>query len=158
MKKNRGFTLIELIIVIVLLGIISVIATKMLAQGFNAYLTGKNILNADWQGRLAMERMVRDIRAIRSPTAGITTATATQLAFTDTNGTDIVYQVSGSNLMRNSQVLADGVQSITFSYFNQNGATTGVLSAIDYITIILNITQNNTTFSLTTSVNARNVS
>lgn len=156
MKKYSGFTLIELVIVIVILGIIAVASSQMLNTGLNAYITGKNIIDAGQQARLGIERMVRDIHAVRS-SSDISSATASQFAFTDTSGNSITYSLSGSSLMRNSQVLADGISNLALTYFDLNGASTSTPANIRYITISLTITQGNTNFSVATSVYPRNL-
>lgn len=156
-RKICGFTLIEVVIVIVLSGIIAAVASKMLAQGFSAYLAGKNITDADWQGRVAVERMTRDLRAIPS-ISSISAANATQLTYTDSDGNTVNYQLSGSTLTLNDQALANGVNSFTFSYFDSNGASTETLSTIRYIRIAMNITQTDNNYSLTTAVYPRNLS
>lgn len=155
-KSTRGFTLIELIIVITLSGILMAVVTTILATGFSAYMTGKNILDADAQGRLGIERMVRDIRTISSPTS-IATASSSQLVFTDFGGTSITYQLSGTTLQRNSNALADGVQSLTFNYYDKDGNTTATTSLIRYIAISLNVTQGNTNYTLSTAVYPRDL-
>jgi len=150
-KKTRGFTLIEMVLVIILLGIIGAIASKITMQGLNGYLNSEYITNANWQGRIALARITRDLHSIRSSN-DITTATSSQLSFTTSSGTAITYQLTGSSLMRGSQIMADGVQSLTFNYFNSTGTTTSTLSAIHYIQINLNITQNNANYTLTMAV------
>jgi prepilin-type N-terminal cleavage/methylation domain-containing protein len=156
MKKNAGFSLIEIVMVIIIIGIIAAIASRILMQGVSAYLTNINIINSDWQGRIALERMVRDIRAIRSPT-DITTASASTLAFTNTSGTSISYTLSGSTITLNGNVLADGIASLTFTYYDSSNAITATPSAIRYILISINVTQNNTNLTLNTSVYPRNL-
>lgn len=155
-KKKLGFTLLEFILVIIVLSIIAVVSSQMLAQGLNGFLTSKNVIEADWQGRLALERMGRDIRAIRS-SASITTAASNQLVFTDTNNNSVTYQLSGTNLTRNTQTLADGIQTLTLAYTDSSGATTAVLANIRYIQITLNITKNNSNYTITTALSIRNV-
>lgn len=155
-KISSGFTLIESLMVIILIGIIAVVSSQILSNGFSAYLTGQNITDADWQGRLSMERMEEDIRAVRSP-SDISTATAGQLIFTDSSGTSITYQLSGSSLMRNSQILADGLSGLTFSYFDKNGVSTATLTAIRYISYTLNVTQKGVNFNLATTIYPRNL-
>lgn len=159
MRRNQqsGFTLVELIMVIIITGLITAAVSQIIAQGFNAYLSGKNATEADWQGRVAMERMARDLRMIQSPSS-ITTATSNQIVYTDTTGTSITYQLSGTTLQRNSQTLATGINSLTLSYFDKTGTSTGTLTAIRYITISLNITQSNANYTLTTSIYPRNLS
>ena len=153
---QRGFTLVEFIIVIVLMGIISAIASVTLSQGFHSFFASQNVIDADWQARYALERMSREIRIVRS-LSDITTASSAQFSFNDINGNAITYNLSGTSLMRNTQILADGVQSVTFTYFDKTGASTAILANIRYITISLNITLNNTNFTISTSVNTRDL-
>lgn len=155
MDKVKGFTLIEVVITIVILSIIAAISSRVLAAGFNAYLINQNITNADTQARLAFGRMTRDIHAINS-SSSITTATATQLAFTNINNTSITYQLSGSQLTYNSQILADGITSLAFTYFDSSGASTSVLSAIRYITVTLGLNQGGVNYTMRTTINTMN--
>jgi prepilin-type N-terminal cleavage/methylation domain-containing protein len=156
MMKARGFTLIEFVMVIAITGIIISIINATLNQGFLAYLASKNLIDADWQGRLALARMSRDLHGVRSA-SDISTATASSIVFTNASGTTETYQVSGTTLTLNGQTLANGVQSFSLSYYNQTGASTGTPSAIRYVTVNLTISLNNTHFNLTTSVNLRNL-
>jgi prepilin-type N-terminal cleavage/methylation domain-containing protein len=163
MQKNRrlsGFTLIELVVVIMLIGILLSGSTNLLNQGFKSFFTGKDIINANWQGSIALERLARDLRSVRSNT-DITAAAANSITFIDIDGNTITYQVSGGKLQRNTQYLADGVQSITFAYYT--GATTPSLLtplpltaslrlSIRYIKITLNMSYNNLTFPIITAV------
>lgn len=153
MRKIHGFTLIELVMVILLFSIISVVAATLIAQSFNGYLTSKNIVDANWQARLAFERMTLDVRQAQS----ISTASASQLTFTDTSNNTITYQLSGSNLTRNGNILADGIQTLIFSYYASDGSTTSTPAAIRYIQYSLTITKNNTNYVATTAVNPRNL-
>jgi len=60
--NNHGYTLIEIIIVIVILGVIGAFTFQMVAAGVQAFKKSsarKDILD---QGRLALERMVRELR------------------------------------------------------------------------------------------------
>jgi prepilin-type N-terminal cleavage/methylation domain-containing protein len=160
MQTQNGFTLIEFIIVIMLVSIIASVSSTLLSQGFTGYSNNKNINNADWQARTAIERMQRDLRAIRSPIA-IVTATATQLVFVNYQGNTISYFLDNNSLMRQTnnnpmQVLADGVQSLTFNYLDSNGAATSTPNDICYISINLNIVLNKTKYTIATAVYPRN--
>jgi len=60
--NNHGYTLIEMVIVIVILGIIGAFTFQMVAAGVQAFKKSsarKDLLD---QGRLALERMVRELR------------------------------------------------------------------------------------------------
>jgi prepilin-type N-terminal cleavage/methylation domain-containing protein len=59
---NRGYTLIEIIIVIVILGIIGGFTFQMVGAGVQAFKKSSGRKDLYDQGRLALERMVRELR------------------------------------------------------------------------------------------------
>ena len=142
MQKCRGFTLLELVIVVVITGIIAASSSTLLMQGFSGYFTGRDIINASEQGSVALERMTREIRLVAS-SASITTATASQFSFTDVNANTISYSLSGSQLIRTynsvSYPLADNIGGLTFTYYTSAGAVTTTIANIRYVVITLNI-------------------
>lgn len=154
--QQSGFTMIELILVIVLLAIIGTTAAMILNEGLFSYITAKNVTDAEWQGRVGVDRMLRDIRAVRS-SGDISTASASQFIFTDITGTSVTYQLTGSSLMRNSQVLADGVQSLTFTYTDKSGASTSTINAIRYVTFSVTVTQKGANYNVVSSVYLRDL-
>lgn len=161
LKQYQGFTLIEIVIVILILGIIIGMSSSLLSQGLASFSAGENIANASWQGQLAIERLSQDIRLIRSNT-DVTTLGANNFAFTDVDGNTISYALSGTSLNLtqngNAETLADGVQSLAFNYFDKNGAVTATTTLVRYIQITLNITKNNVNYSITTAIYPRNLS
>lgn len=65
MKPARGFTLLELTIVIVLIGILAAFLAPVLTTAVNSYnITGRNV-DAINKARYAMDRLAREIRAMR---------------------------------------------------------------------------------------------
>ena len=155
LKKHAGFTLLELVMVILILGIIASMSFQLLFQSISGYFTSVNTTDANWQGQTAIQTMSRIIRAIRSPN-DIQVATSSQLTFVNMNGNTISYALTGNSIVQtrnnNNQVLADGISNLTFSYFDKNGATTATLANIAYIKITINVTQKNTNFYITTAV------
>ena len=70
---SKGFTLIEIIVVIVILSIVSGITIKFLIDSLKIYTMTVNQKTLYDEGKLALERMCRDIRDARSittPAAG----------------------------------------------------------------------------------------
>jgi prepilin-type N-terminal cleavage/methylation domain-containing protein len=103
LKSQKGFTLIEIIIVIVILSIVSAITIKFLTDGLRIYTMTVYQKTLFDEGKLALERMCRDIRDARS----ITGTTATSITFIRTHATGsgqdtanetITYRLIGSNL------------------------------------------------------------
>jgi len=136
-NRYHGFTLIEMVMVIVLTGIIAALGSKMLVAGFTSYQTSRDLIQAQWQGTIALERLSRDLRTIRSATiADLTLTPATQITFTDTNANVISYTLSGTTLMRNGQPLADGITSLAFSYIASDGKTTAATAAQTHYVVV----------------------
>lgn len=95
-RHSGGFTLVELIISIVLIGILAAVGSSMIVDSFST----SRMVNADTasagQARYAMERLAREIREVKyyqasNSTTGnycISTMTETQMVFTkDPSGT-----------------------------------------------------------------------
>ena len=82
-NSSKGFTLIEIIVVIIILSIVSAISIKFLADSLRIYTMTVNQKTLFDEGKLALERMCRDIRDGRT----IITTTASSIAFTRTHAT-----------------------------------------------------------------------
>lgn len=142
-KSQRGFTLIEIIVVIVILSIVSAISIKFLADSLRIYTMTVNQKTLLDEGKLSLERMCRDIRDAKA----ITASTASSITFTRTHATNptagdsadesIRFDLSGTTLRKvknaggapeNPIVMADNVNTFT--------VTRG---ADDEITLALNL-------------------
>jgi prepilin-type N-terminal cleavage/methylation domain-containing protein len=162
MKQLKGFTLLEMVLVIAVLSIISVMASKPLTQGYQTYLSSTNAIKSDWQARYALERMVRELRST-STAGGITTATSSSITFTDINLHSITYALSGTSLVRtdsqglnSAQILADGIKTLTFIYYDSAGSVISTpiaspITTVKYVKITLQVTLNGSNFSATTT-------
>lgn len=156
-KKVNGFTLLEMVIAIVIAAIVMTGASYLLVQGFRGYYLGRDAIATDWQARIAMERMTRDMRAIRS-TNDIATAGTSVFTFNDVSGNNITYQLSGTQLVRilnstTTNVLATNVTSLSFTYYDVNGIalTSLPLSSanrklVRYIVPLLQVTYSKSSF------------
>lgn len=142
LRQETGVTLIELVVVIVLLGIIFGIGAMILRGSFPTYFAERDIAAADGQAQLALARMTREIRTIRSNASTDLSPGASVLSFTNTAGTTIQYQYnSGSQTLERvenggtAQTLADHVTSLTFSYWQSDGKTPATSAAnVYYVT------------------------
>jgi prepilin-type N-terminal cleavage/methylation domain-containing protein len=168
LSRAYGYTMMELIIVITILGLLAAGSMQLIFQGYQAYSTGKQASDANWQGLIALSRMGREIHLIASPNSIDSASTASTLTFTDNSNTTITYSLSGTNLQRAegataAQNLADGISSMTLNYYDSSGTavtpplTTTTAATIDYVQITLVILKNNASYTLQTTINARNL-
>jgi prepilin-type N-terminal cleavage/methylation domain-containing protein len=160
MSRNheRGSTLVELIITIIVVGIIAGIIGMLMLQGIRAFMAQDTKASITSQGRLAVERMVRDIRTIRSRTgADIPIKTATTLSFVDTSGSAIVYTAGAGSVTRNGVALASpNATGLMFTYFQQNGTPALVATDVWVIQIDLTFAGTNESQDFRVRVHPRN--
>jgi prepilin-type N-terminal cleavage/methylation domain-containing protein len=104
-KLQRGFTLIEIIIVIVILSIVSVVTINFLVNSLRTYSMMVNQKTLLDEGKLALERMCRDIRNAQSIAAPAAGGSGSQIIFTRTDATvqdiageTITFRLTGSTL------------------------------------------------------------
>ena len=154
--QERGFSLIEMILVIVIVGIIATVGAQLMGTGFQLYFTGRDTLDVDAQARLALERMTRELRAVR-PATGLTMVPATEVTFTDVDGTAVRYYISAGDLLRNTQVLAGGVSGLNFVYTDNGGAVTAIPAQVRYISFQFTATQGGMSSTYRATVSPRNI-
>ena len=159
-----GFTLIEIIMAIVVVGALAGGVMVFVTQGVDIwnFVTFRNDESA--QARLALDRMVKEIRQVYDK-ASVTTASADDFNFVSyyNNTTyNVEFVKSGSNLMRNSDVLCDNVSSLQFQYYDINNnllSTPLVLpdeTDIRRIKITLTVTSGDQSITLKSQVYPRN--
>lgn len=156
--RIRGFSLIELIVVIVVLGTVASMGAIVVRDGMLGYLLGREITSADWQGRLALERITRELRDVAAPNySGIaaTSCDASTFAFSSIDGTQISYTQSATTLLRNGQALADNVTGLRFYCLQSNVQATVTASSVYYITVSMVISTANTNATYRDTVKPR---
>ena len=199
MQTVRGFSLIELVITTVVMGIMAMALSPLLLSRLNAYnSTLGNVIVLD-KLRYATERIAREIRGVQyasstttpstncsdSPTTTdhycITAMTPTNFQFrrsyTDTGGNDTwrtdTINATGSTVTLaysdiNSgaaQVLTDELSSLSFSYLQEDGATTATLAGntnclvtntcVSSVEITLTLSHNGNPYTQHTSIGIR---
>jgi prepilin-type N-terminal cleavage/methylation domain-containing protein len=133
-NDSKGFTLIEIIIVMVILSIVSAITIKFLVDSLKIYTMTVNQKTLFDEGKLALERICRDIRdaqSIITPNAGFSGSTIritrTHATALDSAGADVRYRLTGSTLERwispNAYAIASNVSTFTVSRAASNEIT-----------------------------------
>jgi prepilin-type N-terminal cleavage/methylation domain-containing protein len=140
MTHEKGFTLVELIVTIVLVGIIGTFTTLFMYTGLNGYLRAKDTAEGALKAQIAIDRIsleLRDINQIEAFTANNTIdyfSTALpgdrQIIF-DANAKTISLDVDGD--INTLNILLDEVSSFTMTanYVNLNNSVGNEVAAID---------------------------
>jgi len=159
--RQLGFTLVELVVVIVVLGIIASMGAVVLRDGMLGYLRGREITSADWQGRLALERITRELRDVAPSSGGTvnianTSCNSSTFAFSDIEAAPISYTQSTTTLLRNGQPLADNVTGLRFYCLQSDGQTYSTIpSAVYYVTISMVVSTPNSSSAYRSTVRPR---
>jgi len=155
MNNNKGFTLIEMIMVITLLGIVAAIIAIPLLQGARGWFDATTREGITQSGRIGIERMTREIRntARKSDnTPCISAALATSFTFSDMSGdltacNTITFSWAGAGnpIIRGADTLADNVNSLSILYYDSNNNITGTLANIRRLSIEITSTKGSET-------------
>jgi MSHA biogenesis protein MshO len=153
--RSNGFTLIELSIVIVVVGILAAASTPLLVNSFRAYETTQTNLATLTMLRYATERMAREIRDVQyTGGAYAIVMGANTLTFTknDAAGTVVTingaapplatlqYSIPAMAATLTGQVAANGLQ---FLYFDINNVATASTANVAYVDVDLTLTDPN---------------
>lgn len=156
-RHQRGFTLVELVAVIVVLGIVASMGAIVMRDGMLGYLRGQEITRADWQGRLALERITRELRDVAAPNySNIASCGTTAFAFSDITATAINYTQSGNTLLRNGLPLASNVSGLRFYCLQSDVQATTTLANVYYVTVSMVVSTANTSATYRDTVKPRN--
>lgn len=144
LRGKRGFTLIELIISIVLIGLLAAVGTTMISDSFDTTYLVNSSQSSTGRARYAMERLEREIREGKT----VTPTSATVMTVTNSNGANVVIAssggaltVGGATLIANEVVAnPDSPVSPLFKYLEGDGTTVTALAAnVRYVQIYLTV-------------------
>jgi len=166
---EKGFTLIEVIVTMILVGITAALAGMWIVSVANGYIFAKMNASTTQKAQLAMTRLVKEFSAI----SAITAATADSITYTRNNSTlgsltgQIVSKIGGDLKLNTANTLTDSVNTFVLSYCDDIITTSGTpsqtcgaswSSTSRIIVITLTITgANNTTSTFTQRVTPRNL-
>jgi prepilin-type N-terminal cleavage/methylation domain-containing protein len=157
-KLRRGFTLVEVTMTVLILGIISASVVPIVFTAGDAYANASNVRRTAEKTAYAMERIVRTLRDTPAGTArgtvDITTANPSQVRFGSGKGIEL----TGTTLYERAtdgtlSPLCDQVTTFTLQYLGNDGVTS--TSASPSATQRFNITIVCNGFELRTSALAR---
>jgi len=118
-KNQKGFSLIEMMVVVVILGLIVLGLVTFFTGGTKSWVAGQYQLAAQRNARQAMDRMVREIREASDIIANSTTSK--EINFNTPRDPNLNYSWSGNKwdpVFRDIKSLINNVQILTFQYFD----------------------------------------
>jgi prepilin-type N-terminal cleavage/methylation domain-containing protein len=132
-KREAGFTLIEIVVTLVLVGILSVFVALFMTSFLSGYFTVKNNSETAMKAQLAMDRIgieLRDVSAVSVLTGN------SLITFTNPSGAGRTIKFVGSNLYLSTpsdNILIDHVQAFQLSatYRNVYNIVANDMSFID---------------------------
>ena len=115
--NEKGFSLIEMMVVVVILGLIVLGLVTFFTGGTKSWVAGQYQLAAQRNARQAMDSMVREIREGKNAKNN---STSNSIVFnTPFDGSpDIQYHLNDGTLYRNTNAIIDNVLSLSFTYFD----------------------------------------
>jgi prepilin-type N-terminal cleavage/methylation domain-containing protein len=167
-KNQKGFSLIEMMVVVVILGLIVLGLVTFFTGGAKSWVAGQSQLEAQRNARQAMDRMVREIREgknIISSSDGDTIVVS--IPDFDTPDPDdyyeVTYNLSDTTIERGTIPLINNVLisgEDIFEYYDSNGIEVISLdSTVSKVHINLKVDvdkDGNSDITLNTDVNLRN--
>jgi prepilin-type N-terminal cleavage/methylation domain-containing protein len=164
MRDERGYTLAELLTAMAVLALLMSGLFLALRQGQTVYLYGAGRAEVQQNARVALERMLRELRTASS----VVTADADDVEFTfldDTNTlVTVEYSVAGTNLQRNQtvpavagqpEILTGGITDFTVTYYNITNTATTTPAAVYAVDISITTGSNDATLASYSPANRR---
>jgi prepilin-type N-terminal cleavage/methylation domain-containing protein len=149
--NQRGFTLVELLIAMALVGMIMGGVFALQQQGQAAYQFGAARAETQQKARVALERVARELRTASAVTSSANCNIGTNditFVFVDGAGvsTTVRYYTSGSSLLRNQtapaiagqpETVVGDVQTMTVFCYDTAGALTSVAANVRSVDVKL---------------------
>jgi prepilin-type N-terminal cleavage/methylation domain-containing protein len=173
-KRESGFTLFEIIISLVILGIMAAVAGMGIVTGVKGYVFTRENAHLSQKSNLAMQRITREFLEIIDIDPN--NVTASSLVYRNSRGWAAIASVNQTIKMRNGtslpdaatgDILVDNVAAFTLSYVKDDGSGNEVawvagtddvvlLAAIEFDLTISRTDPGGGTISFSSAINPRN--
>ena len=128
LKNQKGFTLVEIIVSLILVGVIAALAGTALVPFLEGYFVAKDNAEITQKAQVAMARMVKEFTLITAVSAGSNTSISftSQHAGGPENHTISWAGSAGDPLLLDNDTLTDAVDNFQLTYIYYTGGGTEV--------------------------------
>jgi prepilin-type N-terminal cleavage/methylation domain-containing protein len=165
-KNNKGFSLIELMVVVTILSFMVIGLVTFFSGGARSWISGQNQLKAQREARMAMDRMVKEIREGQKVVSG-SYEDVVEISFPAALGEEnVTFELINGQVLRNNvNILIDNIPEggLTFYYFDDKGETADPVTTASKLKINLQVdvdgdmsSGGNPDIEIETEVNLRN--
>jgi len=162
-SKQKGLSLIELVVSILILSIIVMVVAQFVKAGTESYRATKDNISALSKIRLIDERLSKEVRRTRFNAAyDVNVFTGTSYEFIDIDGVTVGYGFAGSTLSITydtptvTSELSNQLTAFNFNYYASDGVSTALaVSEIKFVEWVMTLSDNGISYSLTNRVMLR---
>lgn len=154
--RQNGFTLMEMVITITILGTLAAVGSQILASGVQAFDASRDATTTLAKAHYVTERLAREVRNIQfsGTSYTISAMTSTRFAFTKQDLETVDLRHTAPNLtlaygsVAGTPVLSDQVTAASFTYYQSDGLTeTSSASTVAYVDLQLTWSDGSTQYS-----------
>lgn len=153
-KKENGFTLMELVVAMIILGIIGTVATIIIFNQTRTFNRVFNQTDAMYDTRKAIGIIRKDIQNLS--VENITNMESGNFQYTDNDGNTVKYEVSGNNLLKNDNNILNGLNENPFTFLNAEKNLTASSDSVRFFQVRLSVTRNEESVLVEELIYARN--
>ena len=144
-KPDSGFTLLEMIVSLIIMGIVALVVVAPIVQAINGFIFVQGTRSVVRNAELAMLRLSKELVVTQKSSI---TGTASSLTFASLHtGANATYTalLSGSQLIlqdnnNNNYVLANNINSLSFAYYSTYSGTSSSTWTTTSMIVYMSIT------------------
>lgn len=165
MRKIQGFTLVEMVLTIALVGILFAATSIILRQGLDSYENVQTRGTTLQDARYGMERVFKELLRVGDEAGNTVSGISNnQVTFVNAVGDTTNFQWDGQNLVlgndtqMTSNILLNNVTALAFTGYDQNNNATEVAASVRRIHVSLSVlpTGHETPIAFQTDIFLRN--
>lgn len=122
LPDERGFTLIEIVVSIILIGFVAVIMSLAGVHMAKSFIYSRTNADTLLKGQIAMTRLQKELNNIKT----VSSSSSSSIAFISyRNSANVSIAANGNNILLDGFILVDAVNSFSLTYYNNYNTSAG---------------------------------